>query len=60
MSVDVLRWEGLLQGEEVASLTTEAEREARFAPLPDHLDARVRDAIGVSPSYTAGLSPASA
>jgi DEAD/DEAH box helicase domain-containing protein len=51
MSVDVLRWEGLLQGEEVASLTVEAEREARFAPLPDHLDARVREAIGVPQLY---------
>ena len=51
MSVDVLRWEGLLQGEEVASLTTEAEREARFAPLPDGLDAPVREAIGVPELY---------
>jgi DEAD/DEAH box helicase domain-containing protein len=51
MSVDVLRWEGLLQGEEVARLTTEAEREARFAPLPDDLDPRVREAIGVPQLY---------
>src|SRR5437899_6570698 len=56
MSVDVLRWEGLLQevrlnSEEVASLTTEAEREARFASLPEELDPRVRDAIGVSQLY---------
>jgi DEAD/DEAH box helicase domain-containing protein len=51
MSVDVLRWEGLLEGEEVASLTTEAEREARFAPLPDDLDPRVREAIGVPQLY---------
>ena len=51
MSVDVLRWEGLLQGEEVAHLTTEPEREARFAPLPDNLDPRVRDAIGVPQLY---------
>src|SRR6476659_7488372 len=51
MSVDVLRGEGLLQGEEGASLTVEAEREARFAPLPDHLDARVREAIGVPQLY---------
>ena len=51
MSVDVLRWEGLLQGEELAHLTTEPEREARFAPLPDELDARVRDAIGVDALY---------
>jgi DEAD/DEAH box helicase domain-containing protein len=51
MSVDVLRWEGLLQGEEVAHLTTEPEREARFAPLPEDLDPRVRAAIGVPQLY---------
>jgi hypothetical protein len=48
VSVDVLRWEGLLQGEELAHLATEPSREARFAPLPDELDARVRAAIGVT------------
>src|SRR5881398_1576492 len=51
MSVDVLRWEGLLQGEEVAYLGTDPEREARFAPLPDELDPRVRDAIRVPQLY---------
>ena len=51
MSVDVLRFEGLLQGEEVAHLTTEPERQARFAPLPESLDSRVRDAIGVPQLY---------
>src|SRR3954470_19854659 len=51
MSVDVLRWEGLLQGEKVAYLTTEPEREPRFAPLPPDLDGRVRDAIGVPQLY---------
>src|SRR3954452_22706882 len=51
MSVDVLRWEGLLRGEEVAYLTTEPEREPRFAPLPPDLDGRVRDAIGVPQLY---------
>src|SRR5690242_4021669 len=51
MSVEVLRWEGLLQGEEVAYLGTESERDARFAPLPDELDARVRAAIGVERLY---------
>ncbi len=49
--MDVLRWEGLLQGEEVAHLGVEAEREARFAPLPDELDERVRAAIGVLQLY---------
>src|SRR3978361_610390 len=51
MSVDVLRWEGLLQGEEVAPLTTEPERAARFAALAESLDPRVRDAIGVPQLY---------
>jgi DEAD/DEAH box helicase domain-containing protein len=51
MSVDVLRWEGLLQGEEIAHLTTEPERDARFASLPEDLDPRVRDAIGVPQLY---------
>jgi DEAD/DEAH box helicase domain-containing protein len=51
VSVDVLRWEGLLQGEEVAYLGVEPERAARFAPLPDALDRRVRAAIGVSQLY---------
>jgi DEAD/DEAH box helicase domain-containing protein len=51
MTVDVLRWEGLLQGEEVAHLGVEGEREARFAPLPDELDERVRAAIGVPQLY---------
>src|SRR3954451_18425673 len=51
MTVDVLRWEGLLQGEEVAYLGTEPERDARFAPLPDELDPRVRGAIAVPQLY---------
>jgi DEAD/DEAH box helicase domain-containing protein len=51
MSVDVLRWEGLLEGEEVAHLTTEPERAPRFAPLPDELDPRVREAIGLPALY---------
>ena len=51
MSVDVLRWEGLLSGEEVASLTVEPARDARFADLPPGLDPRVRDAVGVPQLY---------
>jgi DEAD/DEAH box helicase domain-containing protein len=51
VSVDVLRWEGLLEGEEVAHLATEPERGPRFAPLPDALHDRVRDAIGVERLY---------
>jgi DEAD/DEAH box helicase domain-containing protein len=37
VSVEVLRWENLLAGEELAYLGTEPERDARFAPLPDDL-----------------------
>src|SRR6476646_2097614 len=51
MSVDVLRWEGLLEGEELAYLGEEAAREARFSDLPNGLDPRVRDAIGVGRLY---------
>ncbi len=51
MAVDVLRWEGLLQGEELAHLGTEAEREGRYVPLPDELADGARDAIGVSSLY---------
>jgi DEAD/DEAH box helicase domain-containing protein len=51
VSVDVLRWEGLLEGEELAHLVTEPERRPRFAPLPDELDPRVRAAIGVPKLY---------
>src|SRR5215831_5835739 len=50
-SVDVLAWEGFLQGEELAHLATEPLREARFAELPDGLAPAVRDAIGVSQVY---------
>ena len=51
MGVDVLRWEGLLAGEELAHLAAEPARDARFAPLPDDLDPRVRDAVGVQRLY---------
>jgi DEAD/DEAH box helicase domain-containing protein len=51
VSVELALWEGLLQGEELAYLGEEPAREARTAPLPDELDARVRDAIGVPALY---------
>jgi DEAD/DEAH box helicase domain-containing protein len=51
VAVDVLRWEGFLQGEELAYLGTEPERDATFAALPDALDPRVRDAVGVPRLY---------
>ena len=52
MSIDVLRFEGLLQGEELAHLAVEPAQEARFAELPDDLDPRVRACIGVPQLYT--------
>ena len=51
MSVDVLQWEGLLAGEELAHLTVEGAREARFADLPPDLDEGVRKAIAVPELY---------
>jgi DEAD/DEAH box helicase domain-containing protein len=44
-------WEGLFQGEELAHLAEEPAREARAVPLPDGLDPRVRDAVGVPVLY---------
>jgi DEAD/DEAH box helicase domain-containing protein len=52
MSVDVLRWDGLLQGEEVAHLAVETARDACFAPLPPELAPAAQEAIGVDRLYT--------
>jgi DEAD/DEAH box helicase domain-containing protein len=52
VSVDVLRWEGFLQGEELAHLATEPPRDARHAPLPDGLAPAAREAVGVEQLYT--------
>ncbi|MEI8104576.1 MAG: DEAD/DEAH box helicase [Actinomycetes bacterium] len=43
--------EELLSGEELAHRSEEPAREARTAPIPDALAARVRDAIGVESLY---------
>src|SRR5947208_5738547 len=51
MAVDALQWEGLLQGEELAYLGTEPARDARLTPLPEGLDERVREAIGLRALY---------
>src|SRR5215213_4949883 len=51
MAVVPASWEGLLEGEELAYRGEEPAREARVAPLPDELDPRVRDAIGVPALY---------
>jgi DEAD/DEAH box helicase domain-containing protein len=52
MSVDVLRWDGLLQGEEVAHLAAETARDACYAPLPPELAPAAQEAIGVDRLYT--------
>jgi DEAD/DEAH box helicase domain-containing protein len=52
VSVDVLRWEGLLEGEELAHLATESGRSARFADAPEALAPTVRAAIGVDRLYS--------
>jgi DEAD/DEAH box helicase domain-containing protein len=52
VSVDVVHLDGLLEGEELAYLGTEPERQAQVVPLPDDLDQRVGGAIGVSTLYT--------
>jgi DEAD/DEAH box helicase domain-containing protein len=49
------QWSDLLQGEEIAYVSTEPAREARLAPLPDELHPRVRDALaaqGIDELYT--------
>jgi DEAD/DEAH box helicase domain-containing protein len=51
MAVATPLWNGLLEGEELAYTGDEPAREARPAPLPDSLDPRVRDAIGVPELY---------
>ena len=51
MSVEILRWEGLLSGEELAHIAMEPAREARFAPLPAELHPRVGAALGVDRLY---------
>jgi DEAD/DEAH box helicase domain-containing protein len=51
VAVDVLQWEGLLQGEELAYLGTEPQRGGRHAPLPDELAPAARAAAGVPSLY---------
>src|SRR6478735_7602141 len=51
MAVTAALWDDLLVGEELAFRGEETARDARTAPLPDELDPRVRDAIGVTQLY---------
>jgi len=48
-------WDAILEGEELAHLTSEPAREAQTAPLPVELDLRVRSALaarGIDELYT--------
>ena len=54
MATATSAWADLLEGEELASLTTEPAREARYAPLPPDLDPRLASALlatGVTALY---------
>jgi DEAD/DEAH box helicase domain-containing protein len=55
MSVATSGWGDLLQGEEIAYVSTEPARDARLAQLPDELHPRVREALaaqGIDQLYT--------
>ncbi len=59
MSVAATAWTGVLEGEELAYLGSEPQREACEAPFPDALDERVREALvarGVTALYTHQLA----
>jgi DEAD/DEAH box helicase domain-containing protein len=45
-------WDELLEGEELAHLTTEPAREPRLAPLPEELHPSVREALQIDGLYT--------
>ena len=52
MAVAAALWDDLLVGDELAYRGEEPARDARTAPLPQELDPRVRDAIGVPALYS--------
>src|SRR3954454_18729467 len=55
MSVATSSWDDLLQGEEIAYVSTEPAREAALAPLPEELHPRVRETLaaqGIDELYT--------
>ena len=51
MTVELARWNDLLESDEVAHLATESAREARLAALPDDLHPRVREALPFGALY---------
>ncbi|MDX6422929.1 MAG: box helicase protein, partial [Gaiellaceae bacterium] len=52
MATGTASWAELLEGEEVAYTRTEPPRPARFAPIPDELDPRVRERLGHDALYS--------
>jgi DEAD/DEAH box helicase domain-containing protein len=51
VAVETATWDDLLEGEEVAYVTTEPARAPRLEPIPDELDLRVRERLGVDALY---------
>ena len=51
MSVETALWDDLLEGEELAHLTTLASTEPQTVPLPEDLEPRLREALPVSELY---------
>jgi DEAD/DEAH box helicase domain-containing protein len=51
VAVEAAIWDDLLEGEEIAHVTTLAAAEARTVPLPDELEPRLREALPVSELY---------
>src|SRR4051812_13795637 len=47
MAVELAAWAGILEGEELAHVSTEPSREARTAPFPEALHPKVRAALEV-------------
>jgi DEAD/DEAH box helicase domain-containing protein len=45
MAVELAAWAGILEGEELAHLTSEPSRQARTAPFPDGLHPKLRAAL---------------
>ena len=52
MAVSAALWDDILEGEQVAHVETVPPLEARTAPLPEQLDAALRDALPFSALYT--------
>jgi DEAD/DEAH box helicase domain-containing protein len=51
MATGTASWAELLEGEEIAYTRNEPPRPARFAPIPDELDPRVRERLGHDALY---------